>query len=133
MESQRPRDEVIYQSVDKNKEVDVDSEIIIHYSQGPQEAPPPTQETVASPDSTPNSSTDKMEMTVTFAVPEREEEYRLDICLAGTNDVLASKMVTPGTKSVYERLSGRGLVAYDLYVNGVYLETTKPIEFTKTE
>ena len=36
--------------------------------------------------------------------------------------MLASKMVTPGTSSVYVRLSGRGLVAYDLYVNGEYIE-----------
>ena len=45
----------------------------------------------------------------------------------------ASKMVTPGTGSVYVRLSGRGLVAYDLYVNGTYLETTNSIEFTEVE
>ena len=63
----------------------------------------------------------------------QSEKYRLDICLAGTNDVLASKMVTPGTGSVYVRLSGRGLVAYDLYVNGTYLETTNSIEFTEVE
>ena len=81
----------------------------------------------------PGSSTEKIEMTVTFGVPERDEEYRLDICLAGTNDVLASKMIAPGTGSIYVKLSGRGLVAYDLYVNGEYLETTRSIEFTKVE
>jgi len=133
VESQKPKNEVIYQSVGKNKEVDVDSEIIIHYSEGPQEVPQPTQATVAPPVNDPGNGTEKIEMTVTFAVPEREDEYRLDICLAGTNDVLASKMVTPGTSSVYVRLSGRGLVAYDLYVNGTYLETTNSIEFTEVE
>ena len=133
VESQRPKDEVIYQSVAKNKEVDVDSEIIIHYSEGPREVTKPTEETVAPPVVDKENSLEKIEMTVTFAVPEREEEYRLDICLAGTNDVLASKMVTPGTGSVYVRLSGRGLVAYDLYVNGIYLETTNSIEFTEVE
>ena len=133
VESQKPKDEVIYQSVGKNKEVDVDSEIIIHYSEGPREEVPATQETVVPPEYSAGNATEKIEMTVTFAVPEREEEYRLDICLAGTNDVLASKMVTPGTSSVYVRLSGRGLVAYDLYVNGTYLETTNSIEFTEVE
>jgi len=132
VESQKPEGEVVYQSVGKNKEVDVDSEIIIHYSEGPKEVTLPTQETVSQPESTPGAM-EKIEMTVTFAVPEREDEYRLDICLAGTNDVLASKMVTPGTSSVYVRLSGRGLVAYDLYVNGTYLETTNSIEFTEVE
>ena len=74
-----------------------------------------------------------VEMTVTFAVPEREAEYRLDICSAGTKEVLASKMVTPGTSSIYVRLTGRGMVAYDLYVDGSYLETTNNIEFTEVE
>jgi hypothetical protein len=133
VESQKPKDEVIYQSVGKNKEVDVDSEIIIHYSEGPQEVIVSTQPTVAPPQADPGSSTEKIEMTVTFAVPERDVEYRLDICLAGTKDVLASKMVAPGTTSVYERLSGRGLVAYDLYADGIFLETTIPFEFTKVE
>jgi len=118
--------------VGKNKEVDVNSEIIIHYSEGPQEITQPTQETIQQPEN-PGSSTEKIEMTVTFGVPEREVEYRLDICLAGTNDVLVSKMITPGTSSIYAQMFGRGLVAYDLYVDGVYLETTKPIEFTKVE
>ena len=133
VESQRPENEVIYQSVGKNKEVDVDSEIIVHYSAGPQGDDVIPGETAGQIENIPGSGTEKIEMTVTFAVPEQEEEYRLDICLAGTNDVLASKMVTPGTSSVYVRLSGRGLVAYDLYVNGTYLETTNSIEFTEVE
>ena len=133
VESQRPRDEVIYQSVAKNKEVDIDSEIIIHYSEGPQEVTDSSQAPAGFPENILGNGMEKIEMTVTFAVPEREEEYRLDICLAGTNDVLASKMVTPGTSSVYVRLSGRGLVAYDLYVNGDYYETTNSIEFTEME
>ena len=132
VESQKPKDEVIYQSVAKNKEIDVNAEIIVHYSEGPQESPQPTQETVSQPEN-PDSSTEKIEMTVTFGVPEKDVEYRLDICLAGTNDVLVSKMITPGTSSIYAQMFGRGLVAYDLYVDGVYLETTKPIEFTKVE
>ena len=133
VESQKPKDEVIYQSVGKNKEVDVNSEIIIHYSEGPQEViTEPTQNTVVQPED-PGSSTEKIEMTVTFGVPEKDVEYRLDICLAGTKEVLVSKMIAPGTNSIYALMYGRGLVAYDLYVDGTYLETTKPIEFTKVE
>ena len=133
VESQKPRDEVIYQSVGKHKEVDVDSEIIIHYSEGPKEVTQPTEETVTAPTQDSDAVKEEIEMTVTFAVPEREDEYRLDICLAGTKEVLASKMVTPGTGSVYVRLSGRGIMAFDLYVNGNYLETTNNIEFTEVE
>ena len=131
VESQRPRDEVVYQSVTKNKEVDVNSEIIVHYSLGPQEVTEPTQSTEAQPENP--GSADKIEMTVTFGVPEKDVEYRLDICLAGTKEVLMSKMIAPGTSSIYALMHGSGQVAYDLYVDGTYLETTKPIEFTKEE
>ena len=131
VESQRPRDEVVYQSVTKNKEVDVNSEIIVHYSLGPQEVTEPTQSTAAQPENP--GSADKIEMTVTFGVPEKDVEYRLDICLAGTKEVLMSKMIAPGTSSIYALMHGSGQVAYDLYVDGTYLETTKPIEFTKEE
>ena len=129
VESQKPRDQVIYQSVE-NKEVDVDTEIIVHYSEGPKPETQPTVETTVPVEETEGDLT---EITITFAVPEREEEYRLDICTAGTKEVLASKMVTPGTSSVYVRLSGRGMVAYDLYVNGDYLETTNNIKFSEVE
>ena len=132
VESQKPKDEVIYQSVGKNKEVDVNAEIIIHYSEGPKELPPTTQPAATLPEPDPGSSMEKIEMTVTFGVPEREEEYRLDICLGGTKDVLVSKMIAPGSASTYVELTGRGLVAYDLYVNGEYLET-RSIEFTEVE
>lgn len=131
VESQRPRNEVVYQSVTKNKEVDVNSEIIVHYSLGPQEVTEPTQSTAAQPENP--SGADKIEMTVTFGVPEKDVEYRLDICLAGTKEVLMSKMIAPGTSSIYALMHGSGQVAYDLYVDGTYLETTKPIEFTKEE
>ena len=133
VESQKPRDEVIYQSVGKNKEVDVNAEIIIHYSEGPQEVPETTEATLLPTENISDNETNKIEITVTFAVPERDEEYRLDICQAGTREVLASKMVTPGTSSVYVRLSGRGMVAYDLYMDGDYLETTNNIKFTELE
>ena len=127
VDSQKPANEVIYQSVAK-KDVDVNSEIIIHYSKGPQQE----GESVLPEETVPANQSDKFSMTVTFSVPQREEEYRLDICLGGTNDVLVSKMIPPGSASTYVELTGRGLVAYDLYVNGEYLET-RSIEFTEVE
>ena len=129
VESQKPENEVIYQSVAKNKEVDVNAEIIVHYSEGPRVE---VTETTAPAGTVPGINVEKFSMTVTFSVPEREEEYRLDICLGGTNDVLISKLIAPGSTSTYVELTGRGLVAYDLYVNGEYLET-KSIEFTEVE
>jgi len=131
VESQKPKDEVIYQSVAKNTEIDVESEIIVHYSLGPQAVTEPTEPVQTPPEDT-DSETDKFSMTVTFSVPQRDEEYRLDICLGGTNDVLVSKMIAPGSSSTYVELTGEGLVAYDLYANGEFLET-KSIEFTEVE
>ena len=131
VESMRPADEVIYQSVAKNKEVDVNSEIIVHYSEGPKEE----QQTSAPTETIPanlGNGVEKFSMTVTFSVPAMEEEYRLDICLGGTNDVLVSKLIAPGSTSTYAELTGRGLVAYDLYINGTFLET-RSIEFTEVE
>ncbi len=128
VESQKPENEVVYQSVTKNTEVDVSSEIIVHYSQGPQEVEQPTQ----APTVPEGNGTDKFSMTVTFSVPESSEEYRLDIALAGTDEVLVSKLIAPGSTSTYVELTGKGLVAYDLYINGEYLET-RSIEFTEVE
>ena len=130
MESQKPANEVIYQSVAKNTTVDASSEVIIHYSEGPQETGVPSVEETEPPITEPEAT--DANYTVTFAVPDRTEEYRLDICLAGTKDVLVSKMIAPGTTSTFVELSGTGFVEYDLYIDGTYLETTGK-EFTKVE
>ena len=129
VESRKPAGQIIYQSVEKNKNVDVTLEIIIHYSAGPQETQPATTEATLPPDNTEPEET-KAIWTVTFSVPQREEEFRLDVCLAGTGNVLASKMIAPGSTSAFVELSGTGLVAYDLYIDGEYYDT-KTIEWTK--
>ena len=128
VESQKPQGQVVYQSVEKNKEVDVASEVIIHFSAGPQETQPSTTEATV-PSTTVPEETNAV-WTVTFSVPQREEEFRLDICLAGTTDILVSKLIAPGSTSTFVELSGVGLVEYDLYIDGTYY-VTKPIEFTK--
>ena len=91
MESQKPMGEVIYQSVSKNVEVDVESEIIIHYSEGPKETEVPETEPVQAPAE--ETMPQEVEITASFTLPERPEEYRLDICLSGTSEVVDSKMI----------------------------------------
>ena len=127
MESQKPMGEVIYQSVSKNVEVDVESEIIIHYSEGPKETEVPKTEPVQAPaeETTPQ----EVEITASFTLPERPEEYRLDICLSGTSEVVDSKMIAPGTTSTMVQLTGRGTIHYDLYINGEF-ECEKKVTFT---
>ncbi len=117
MESQKPMDQVIYQSVAKNKNTDITSEIIIQYSEGPKETELP--ETV--PQQTEPAATETAPyFSAAFAVPERDVEYRLDICLSGTKEILESKLIAPGTASVMVDLTGSGTMYFDLYIDGVF-------------
>ena len=122
-ESSRPENEVVYQSVGKNETVDVSAEIIVQYSTG-------VAETVESePPAQTESEATAPPFSVSWVVPERDEEYRLDVCLGGTRDVLFSKIIAPGAKTVLLDLSGSGVVYYDLYINGEFAET-KMVDFT---
>ena len=121
-ESSRPENEVVYQSVTKNENVDVSTEVIVQYSTGvaetvPQQPSPTGSEATAPP------------FSVSWVVPERDVEYRLDVCLGGTSEVLFSKLIPPGAKTVLLDLSGSGVVYYDLYIDGEFVET-KTVDFT---
>ena len=122
-ESSRPENEVVYQSVGKNETVDVSTEIIVQYSSGVAE----TVET--EPPAQTGSEATTPPFSVSWVVPERNEEYRLDVCLGGTKDVLFSKLIPPGAKTVLLDLSGSGVVYYDLYIDGEFAET-KTVDFS---
>ena len=122
MESQKPKNEVIYQSVSKDTELDVTSEVIIQYSEGPAETQPPET----------TESTQDKEITITYPVdvPDRQVEYRLEVYLKGSTEVLTSKLVPPGTTRTYVDLTGSGTMEFDLYVDGAFLRT-QTVEFTE--
>ena len=122
-ESSRPENEVVYQSVAKNETVDVSAEVIVQYSSGGVETAPESGGQAGEPDAT------VPPFSVSWVVPESDEEYRLDVCLGGTKDVLFSKLIPPGAKTVLLDLSGSGVVYYDLYINGEFAET-KTVDFT---
>ena len=126
VESQKPKDEVVYQSIAKNtEEVDVTKEVIVHYSEGPAETTEPT--TV--PTETAEETTDPGEsFWVSFSLPYMEEDFVLDICLHGSQDVIYSKRILAGTTSTTVDLTGRGTVEYDLYINGEF-ENTHKVKF----
>ncbi|MBQ3192299.1 MAG: Stk1 family PASTA domain-containing Ser/Thr kinase [Oscillospiraceae bacterium] len=121
VESQKPRDQVIYQSVAKNTVVDVAGEVIIHYSEGPQETAAPSQGETPPPET--ESVQETTSYTASFLVPERDTEYRLDICISGTKDVVESRMIAPGTTSVMVQVYGSGTMYFDLYVDGEFVRT----------
>ena len=47
--------------------------------------------------------------------------------MGGTNEVLFSKLIPPGAKTVIFDLTGSGTVYYDLYIDGEFLETKKVV------
>ena len=122
-ESSRPENEVVYQSVSKNETVDVSTEVIVQYSSGVAETVENMQPTQSESEAT------APPFSVSWVVPERDEEYRLDVCLGGTTDVLFSKLIPPGAKTVLLDLSGSGVVYYDLYIDGEFAET-KTVDFS---
>ena len=122
-ESSQPENVVVYQSVNKNETVDVTAEVIIQYSRGVTETAGDTQPQETEPDTTTRT------FDVSWVVPVRDEEYQLDVCLAGTPEVLAQRMVSPGAQTVVLKLTGSGVVYYDLYINGDFVET-KSVDFT---
>lgn len=117
VESSKPAGEVVYQSVEKNKDVDVTAEVIIHYAQKPAETTEATEETTA--------PTEPQETTKTFAfaVPERETAYTLDICPRGTTESVANVVIEAGQTSTMVELKGKGDLEFDLYVNGTFERT----------
>ena len=121
-ESSRPENEVVYQSVAKNENVDVSAEVIIHYSAGPAEGSVTESTASTEPEATGSFS-------AVWTLPEREEAYQLDVCLGGTDEVLFSKIIPPGANTVSLDLSGHGTVYYDLYINGEFVDT-KDVTFT---
>lgn len=119
VESQKPENEVVYQSVAKNTEIDVKSEVIIHYSEGPKETTG-GQETVTEPSPTEPETPETVSYHASVVVPEKDTEYRLDICYKDTKDIYDSKMITPGTTSVMVEVAGSGIMCFDLYVDGEF-------------
>lgn len=118
-ESQRPLDEVVYQSVAKDTLLDVKAEVIIQYSAGLQD---PTAEPT---ETAPAQTEPEVTLTISFAVPSRSVEYRLEICRKGEHSILESKMVPANATSTFMTLKGRGEMEYDLYIDGVYERTEK--------
>ena len=120
-ESSRPQNEVVYQSVNKNEAVDVSAEVIVQYSSGVAETVESTQPSETDSDVT------VPPFGVSWVVPESDEEYQLDVCMGGTSEVLFSKLIPPGAKTVIFDLTGSGTVYYDLYIDGEFLETKKVV------
>ena len=127
VESQKPKDEVIYQSVTAETETDVSSEITLLLSEGPAETTAPETTVPAAAETTVPTEPKEELITVRLGieVPVREEDYALDVCLKGTTDAITTKLVAAGSGNTTLVLSGIGTVEYDLYIDGEYESTLK--------
>ena len=108
MESDKPVNEVIYQSVNQGTELDVNTKIILHVSKGPSITEPEeeTQE--------PDRSVTKI---VKITLPRSEQAYELEIYLGG-KPVREPILIQPGVTEVEVELTGTGKKTYQLYWDG---------------
>ena len=131
--SDKPRGEVVSQSAEKNTELDVNTEIRLEISEGPEPAEETTAETTqpttapteTEPDTTPTAPPP---VNVTFAIPVRSEAYYLSILQNGT-EIVSNVEIAPGSNGYVLALTGSGTQSYDLYINGQFYQTQR-VEFS---
>ena len=138
VDSDRPKGEVVGQSVEKYEKIDVTTLIILDVSTGVPEIPTDPSEPTGGdsteptePQPTEPEPTQPDDGTVTldyvFVVPSRTESYELGIMLDG-EWFLESMTIQPGATTAQVRLTGTGTQNYDLYIDGVYY-ATETVEF----
>ena len=116
--SDKPENEVIYQSVAQGTEIDVKTKIVLRVSQGPEPTEPPTEVT----------EVPKVTKTVTIQLPVKEDAYELGIYFEG-KPVRETIIVPAGTGQITIDLSGNGFMTFVLYVDGVALDQKLEVDF----
>ena len=111
VKSDRPKGEVVYQSVQKDTVLKLEDEIVLRLSDEsgtqPTETRPPTETT---------EETEKT-LTVRFTVPNKEEPYLLTILQDGAV-IVEDEKIPAGCTDYSLTLTGSGTKEYDLYING---------------
>ena len=127
-DSDKPKDQVITQSVQKNTLLDVKSEIHLQVSRGPKETEPAVEEETSSPEATQESSF----ASFAFALPKRRDVCILSIYrVIGDEriEVIEAQEISPGTSSFFLDLTGTGTHIYEVYIDGE-LYKTQEVVFT---
>ena len=110
--SDRPKGEVVSQSVQKDTVMKLDDEIVLWLSDEsgtqPTETQPPTETTEEASEKT---------LTVRFTVPNKEEPYLLTILQDGAV-IVEDEKIPAGCTDYSLTLTGSGTKEYDLYING---------------
>ena len=131
VESDEPKGKVVSQSAEKNTELDVNTEIRLEISEGPEPTEESTTEATQAPTAPPETQTTSTEpspVNVTFSLPVREEAYYLSILQNGT-EIVSNVEIAPGSNGYVLELTGSGVQTYDLYINGQFYQTQR-VEFS---
>ena len=105
VDSEMPKDQVVFQSVEKDTEVSVDTEIVLKLSKGPV----PVDVT----------------KTVTFnLLDDMLEPYTLTI-KDEAGAVILTQTITDGQPTVDMQLTGSGVKVYEIFINDMYFATQK--------
>ena len=130
VESDKPKDTVVYQSEKHNDEIDVNTEILLEISEGPEETEPTTQPTQppTAPPTEPPTAPPMVTANVTFQLPVKEAMYVLTVYQGGVQ-VVGATQIQPGTSSYTVALTGIGSQSYDIYVDGIPYDT-QTVEFS---
>ena len=130
-DSQKPKGEVLTQSVQKNKEIDVTTEILLQVSGGPKETAP--AETQAPTEESAEVTQPTRTASIAFALPDRKEVVILSIYRVEGDErieIIDAQEISPGTASFFLDLTGTGTQTYEVYIDGE-LYKTLPVEFTE--
>ena len=100
VESDKPENEVLYQSVTQGTEIDVNTKIILRVSLGPTETQPPRDENITK--------------RVTIPVPDLGKTYYVEIW-QGNNQIREAVKVEAGVTEIEVDLTGSGTQVYQLY------------------
>ena len=117
VESNEKAGTVVYQSIKKNEEVDVTTELILEVSEGPKATQPSDLET------TPDAKT----VRATFTLPLKDTDFKLKILYEETS--LGEWDIEAGSTSTTIALTGTGSQNYDLYIDGEFYQTQR-VKFT---
>ena len=130
-DSQKPKGEVLIQSVQKNKEIDVTTEILLQVSGGPKETQPP--ETAAPTEESTEETQPTRTASIAFALPDRKEVVILSIFRVEGDErieIIDAQEISPGIASFFLDLSGTGTQIYEVYIDGELYKTLS-VEFTE--
>jgi len=100
VESDKPENEVLYQSVSQGTEIDVNTKIVLRVSLGPTETQPPRDENIT--------------RRVTIPVPDLGKTYFVEIWQGG-NQIREAVKVESGVTEIEVELTGSGVQVYELY------------------